>query len=192
MATTTRKATAKTSAAKAAEMPATMADETDNRMPTVAAVKEPKKFKPDDMVPCRSNVVGLLLYNGHKTSLPYQWSNMGDISYIAYQDILAAFMVNSAYIFDPLFIIEDEDVLEDPRFSRVKDVYDNMYDAADIDKLLELSPAKFEKVLKQNPIGLRNAVKAKIGGLLVEGNFDSIQKVRIIDELCGTDFRSMM
>lgn len=151
-----------------------------------------KKYEPDDMIPCRSNTVGLLLYNGHKTSLPYQWSNIGDVSYVAYQDILAAFMVNSSYIFDPLFIIEEDEVLADPRFIRIKKVYENLYDSDDLDKLLNLAPEKFKNVLLNSPVGLRNVVKNKIGGLVAENKFDSIRKIQIIDEMCGTDFCSLI
>ena len=186
--------TRRTAAKAEAVEPVTVAEteQVEAVKPEKQTVKKIKKFAPDDMIPCRSNTVGTLLYNGHKTNLPYQFSNMGDVSYIAYQDILAAFMVNSAYIFDPLFIIEDEDVLDDPRFARVKQLYENLYDKDDIEKLLQLPPIQFRNVLMKAPIGLRNVVKNIVGGLVVNGNFDSIQKVKIIDELCGTDFRSMM
>lgn len=186
--------TRRTAAKAEAVEPVTVAEteQVEAVKPEKQTVKKIKKFAPDDMIPCRSNTVGTLLYNGHKTNLPYQFSNMGDVSYIAYQDILAAFMVNSAYIFDPLFIIEDEDVLDDPRFARVKQLYENLYDKDDVEKLLQLPPIQFRNVLMKAPIGLRNVVKNIVGGLVVNGNFDSIQKVKIIDELCGTDFRSMM
>ena len=172
---------------KAAEMKAEKPVE-----PKAVTEKKPKKFQPDDMIQCRSNTVGLLLYNGHKSKLPYQFSNIGDVSYIAYEDILAAFMVNSQYIFKPLFIIEDEDVLADPRFAQVKRLYESLYDAGDIEQILNMSPTQFRNVLMNAPVGLKNVVRDKVGGMITSGEFDSIKKIEIIDSLCGTDFKSLV
>lgn len=69
----------------------------------------------------------------------------------------------SPYIYDPCFQIENDELLEDPRWKDVKDLYDNLYDASDINQFLALSPAQFKKALAEVPKGLKTAIKIEVG-----------------------------
>lgn len=151
-----------------------------------------KKFEKDDLIPCRSTTPGLLLYNGPKSRIPYSWSNSGDVTYVEYQDLLAAMVMRSDYIFDPLFVIEDEDVLADPKWKEVKDLYESADVSVDVREILNLPINKFRRALEQSPKGVLNAIKAEVSSQIAKGVFDSYQKVKIIDEVCGTDLKILM
>ena len=43
--------------------------EKDTVKETVAEVKKPKKYEPDDLIPCRSMYAGTLLFTGDKTKI---------------------------------------------------------------------------------------------------------------------------
>ena len=86
--------------------------EKDTVKETVAEVKKPKKYEPDDLIPCRSMYAGTLLFTGDKTKITYEFSNMGDFRYIEYQDLLSALLVRKKSLFAPYIIIEDEELLE--------------------------------------------------------------------------------
>ena len=152
----------------------------------------PKKIEKDDLIPCHSVTPGLLLYNGPKSAIPYSWTAMGDVTYVEYQDLLAAMVMRSDYIFDPLFVIEDEDVLADPKWSEVKRLYDEMEDTGDIMEIINLPVNKFRRALEQSPRGMQNAIKTKVASLIAKNDFDSYQKVKIIDEVCGTELMLLL
>lgn len=141
----------------------------------------------DALIPCRSVTAGELIYIGPKTQLPYDWANSGDIQFLEYQDILAAVVSHSDFIFKPYFVIEDEDLLNDPRWAEVKRLYDDMYDYGDVGDILNMPDATFKREFPRLPIGLKNAVKSEISRMLGEESFDSIQKVKVVDDTCGTD-----
>lgn len=151
-----------------------------------------KKFEKDELIPCRSTTPGLLLYNGAKSNLPYSWSALGDITYVEYQDLLAAMVMRSDYIFDPLFVIEDEEVLADPKWIEVKALYESIDASVDVYSILDLPVNKFRRALEQSPKGVLNAIKAEVSTQIAKGVFDSYQKVKIIDEVCGTDLRVLL
>lgn len=160
-----------------------------------AVAAEPVKkrtFAKDDLIPCRSVTPGILLYNGAKSNIPYSWTSAGDLSYIEYQDLLAAMVSRSDYIYDPLFVIEDEDVLNDSKWIEVKRLYETMEDVADVMEIINLPVNRFRKALNDSPKGVRNAIKAKVAGLIATGEFDSINKIKIIDEICGTDMKVLI
>ena len=50
--------------------------EKDTVKETVAEVKKPKKYEPDDLIPCRSMYAGTLLFTGDKTKITYEFSNI--------------------------------------------------------------------------------------------------------------------
>lgn len=162
--------------------------------PAAAApvVEEPvvveKKYKPDDLIPCKSITAGKMIYIGSRTNIPYVWSNAGDVAYIEYQDLMSAILSHSNYVYMPRFVIEDENIVEDPRWSELKEIYDNLYDAGDVRELLSerTSVNKFKSVIKSAPAGLINAVRSEMAQGIQNGTFDSIGKVKAVDELLGT------
>lgn len=155
-------------------------------------VKTPKKFEKDELITCRSVTPGMLLYNGPKSGIPYSWTSAGDVAYLEYQDLLAAMVMRSDYIYDPLFVIEDEDVLADPKWIEVKKLYDSMEDSFDVNEVLNLPLNLFRKTLTEAPKGVKSAVTSAVATQIARGTFDSFQKVKIIDEVCGTDLQITM
>ena len=57
---------------------------------------------------------GELIYVGKKSGEVYTWEDYGDITEIEYQDLLGLRAKKSPFIFETLFVIEDEELLEDP------------------------------------------------------------------------------
>ena len=154
--------------------------------------KPKKEYKGDDLIPCRSVVQGELIYVSKKSDNRYIWSNYGDIKEVEYQDLTALRAKRSRFVFGPLFIIEDEELLEDSRWQPVKELYDNLYSVSDIYEVLELPNDQFRKALEKMSKSFRKAVCSEVNRRLEEGLFDSIQKVKIIDEICGTDLKVLL
>ena len=154
---------------------------TENTTKETAPVKTTKKFEQNELIECRSLVQGTLFMPGKQSDILYRWDGYGDVREVEYRDLYSLKSSRSPYIYDPCFQIENDELLEDPRWKDVKDLYDNLYDASDINQFLALSPAQF-----------KTAIKIEVATRLDNGTFDSIQKVRAVDEICGTELEKMI
>ena len=117
---------------------------TENTTKETAPVKTTKKFEHNELIECRSLVQGTLFMPGKQSDILYRWDGYGDVREVEYRDLYSLKSSRSPYIYDPCFQIENDELLEDPRWKDVKDRYDNLYDASDIDQFLALSPAQFK------------------------------------------------
>lgn len=51
---------------------------------------------------------------------------------------------------------------------------------------------KVKQWIAEVPKGLKTAIKIEVATRLDNGTFDSIQKVRAVDEICGTELEKMI
>lgn len=151
-----------------------------------------KEYKKDDVIPCRSVTAGYLGIVGPRTKQPYPFENMGDVAYIEYQDLYSWLTAQHPIIFKPFLIIEDTDLLEDVRWAAVKELYENMCALEDVNEILNLPVNEFKKKFPILPVGLKSAVKSEIVKRIGDGTFDSIGKIKVVDDVCGTSIGSMM
>lgn len=149
--------------------------------------KEPRKYEPNDLIPCYSMYAGCLLFTGDKTKLTYEFSNIGDFRYIEYQDLLAGMLMRKPSLYAPYIIIDDEELLDQPHWSQIKEIYNGLYDKNDLMRIINLPTTQFNEEFRLLPAGYRNTIATIVSGLISEGKFDSMNKIRIIDEVCGTD-----
>lgn len=147
----------------------------------------PKKYAPDDLIPCRSITYGELLLTAPKSKLLYSWSNYGDITEIEFQDLQALKSMRSSYIFKPRFIIEDLELVEQWNKDLGK-IYSDIIEV-DVEDLFSLPLNQFKSKLKKAPSGIQQAVKNVAGEKILNGSLDSLAKIRAIDEILGTDLK---
>lgn len=150
----------------------------------------PKKFNPSDSIPCRSTCFGELILEGYKTKLLYTWANAGDVTNVEYQDLQALQSRKSRFLTDPLFIIEDEELVSQWS-SMLKPIYEKI-DETNLDDVMKLPLTKFRAKLKSSPNGVKNSIKSMAASKINSGELDSISKIKAIDEILGTDFISMI
>lgn len=148
--------------------------------------KKSKKYEATELIQVRSITQGELILLGKKSGTLYRWSGFGDISEVEYQDLYSLKAVKSRFLYDPLFIIEDEEMLEDARWKDLKDVYDKMYNE-DLDSVLNLPANQLERVLSQMPKGFQQAVRVEVASRIDAGTFDSVNKIKAVDRVCGSD-----
>ena len=175
-----------------------MANTTTKKVTTKPVDEAPKaevkrEFAPDDNIKTVSVCAGELLMVGKKTGILYKWENYGDTAYVEYQDLKAeAYNSTSAYVYAPLFMIEDEEVLNTREFARAKEVYQNAITAEEIDNFFNLTNQQFMSQLKKLPKSIQNTIKAVAVDKINNGSLDSIQKIKILDEVLGTDLYNLL
>ena len=92
----------------------------------------------------------------------------------------------SDFIYSPSILIQDEDFINE--FPYLKEFYQNMIAPEDIVHLVETGTAKdLEKALKTLPRGLTDTIKGIVATMIQDGRLDSMKKIRIIDEVFGTE-----
>ena len=151
------------------------------------ATKEVRKYAPSDMIPCRSITYGELLLPGAKSKLLYTWANYGDITEVEFQDLQALKSTRSTYIFKPRFIIEDEELVEQWTNDLGK-IYEDIV-ATDVEAMFKLPAGQLKAKLKKAPSGIQQAVKNLAGEKIMNGSLDSLAKIKVIDEVLGTQLK---
>lgn len=158
--------------------------------------QEPKKtikaYKDDDLIPCRSIMSGYMNMFMPKTKLVMEWTGNGDICQVEYQDLRAAMISRDPHIMKPYIIIEDAELLELPEWSAVKKLYDSMYTTDDLSQILDLPYDKMAQIIGQLPVGAKTALVAIARERIDNKTFDSMNKIKLIDETFGTDLMLFM
>lgn len=154
------------------------------------AKKQTRKFDPTETFPCRSVCYGELILEGYKSKILYTWANCGDYADVEYQDLQALQSRKSRFLTDPLFIIEDEELVEHWG-SLLKPIYSKVAEE-DIEQLLKLTPSQLKKKLSSMPVGIKESIKTMAAAKIMSGELDSLNRIKAIDEVLGTELMSMI
>lgn len=149
-----------------------------------------KNYQPSDMIMCRSVTHGELIFLGKKSGLQYSWANIGDETPVEYQDLQAAYSIKSRFLTDPLFVIEDEDLVKKWN-GMLKPVYDSL-ESGDAEALLQLSPDTLRSALETASVGMKKSVMSLAAEKIVKNEFDSLSRIRVIDDVLGTELIKMI
>lgn len=153
---------------------------------TTESVKQKKKFDKEDGILCRSITVGALFLDGMKSKNSYVWSTYGDVTEVEYQDLSAMVRSrNNGYIYGPLFVIEDDDFINE--FPVLKKFYDDQYTVKELEGILNLSINDMIATIRSLPKGAFESLKSIASTKVVNGELDSIRKVKALDEIFGTE-----
>lgn len=152
--------------------------------------KQTRKFDPTETFRCRSVCYGELILEGYKSKILYTWANCGDYADVEYQDLQALQSRKSRFLTDPLFVIEDEELVEHWGML-LKPIYAKI-EEEDIEQLLKLAPSQLKKKLKAMPVGIKESIKTMAAAKIMSGELDSLNRIKAIDEVLGTELMSMI
>jgi hypothetical protein len=159
---------------------------------TPVVAKTPRKYEPNDTIMCHSIFPGTFLFSGPKSKIVYPFEAPGDENPIEYQDLLAAMMSKKKSIMAPYIVVDDEDLLEAIHWKQVKKIYDDMYAAKDLDKLLDMPFQTFKKNFEKLPIGAKKRVMMTISSRVRSGEFSEMNKIRLVDEACSSNIAVLL
>ena len=151
-------------------------------------VKTDADYRADEMIPCHSIFPGVVHFYGIHSGMTYKFVGSGDRRNVEYQDLKAAMLEGYPSIFNPDIIIEDDNLLNDEHWIDVKNVYANMFDENDIQKLMNLRASDFKVAFTQVPAVVQKIIIEKYATQIENGTFNDLSKAKIIDEVCGTRF----
>ena len=148
---------------------------------------EPKKrvFNQSDMILCRSVTLGGLGLVGSKSQEYYRWDAYGDETEVEYGDLLSLIRGKSSYIFGPMFIVEDDELVN--QFPDLKKFYEDSYTVKDLEGILDLDPVDIVATLKTLPKQALTTMKSIASTQIAEGRLDSLKKIKALDDFFGTE-----
>lgn len=151
-----------------------------------------KEYAPEDTVRVMSVTPGELFFTGKKSGINYSWSGYGDTALVEYQDLLSELYGKGHFLYHPYFVIDDEAVLNGTKWNDIKKLYNSMYKVEDINEILNLPLSDFTATLNSSPAGLKEAIKTAVADGVSNKTFDSLQKIKAVDEVCGTEIVKLM
>ena len=143
-----------------------------------------KKFNPDDLILCQSICVGQTFVKGFKSGVIYTFEALGAEEYIEYRDLIAAVRSKDSILFKPFIIVLDEDFINEQK--TLKSFYDNMYTPEDFEEFFTLNPNQMVEALNNMPVGVRETIKSMAVGRIQDGTFDSVARIKTLDNYFGT------
>ena len=158
--------------------------------PAPKKVAKAVKHDPNEYISCRSVRFGELILIGPKTRTPYRWSNEGDVAEVEYQDLLSWKAQRHKYLFEPMIIIEDEDIVEEWNAELGK-LYADLKDI-DVKALFKLPHRNFVAQLKKLPVGMKSTVQNMAYAMIQDGTLYDLRTIRAIDETLGTELMMMI
>ena len=157
--------------------------------PAPKKVNKPK-HDPNELILCRSVRFGELRLIGPKTRMPYSWANEGDIREVEYQDLVSWRALHSRYLFEPMIIIEDEEIVEEWQADLGK-LYDELQQV-DLKEMFKLPHRQFVAQLKKLPTGMKTTVQNMAYSMIQDGTLYDLRTIRAIDETLGTELIMMI
>ena len=149
----------------------------------------PKKFKPDDIIACKSVVPYKLNAVGVDKNKVYHWAYYGDVDYLEYRDLQA--LRRTVYITRPLIMIEDPDLCYQWR-RELGDTYKYYLGIDYPEEFFEKSDSEFENLLKTAPDIIKDVIKITAVNMIRNENYPSVQKLVLIDEALGTCLKEFL
>lgn len=150
-----------------------------------AKVEKKKKFAQTDLIMCRSVTSGGLFLEGSKTKQLYQWNDYGDESEVEYRDLVSEVRIKSPFVFDPRFIVENEDFVEE--FPQLKQFYSQYLSVRELRDILNLPVNQMAKKISELPKGAKDSLRNIASSMVSSGAIDSVSKIKKLDEIFETD-----
>ena len=157
--------------------------------PTPKKVNKPKHDS-NELIPCRSVRFGELRLIGPKTHMPYSWANEGDVREVEFQDLMSWRALRHKYLFEPMIIIEDEDLVEEWSADLGK-LYADLQDV-DVKALFKLPQRQFIAQLKKLPAGMKTTVQNMAYSMIQDRTLYDLRIIDAIDEILGTELKMMI
>ncbi len=144
-----------------------------------------RKYEKEDTIPCKSITNGALLVTGEKSGILYRWADYGDVEDVEYQDLIYMIRSRRASVYRPRFIIQDNEFLS--QHPELNELYKKLYSTKDLKDILNLPSSQIKRAINQLPDGAYDAIKGLAASMITSGQFDSVKKIKVLDEIFGTN-----
>ena len=150
-------------------------------------VEKPTKkvFDPSDGILCRSVTQGVLYVDGLRTGMKYYFAEYDGEAEIEYRDLVALVRARDKSVYNPRFIIMDEDFINE--YPTLKKFYNEHYNVTNLKGILEMPEYQMREEISKLPSGALKSLKSIAVQEISDGSIDSIKKIKALDDIFGTE-----
>lgn len=163
---------------------AVVAEEVAEEEEVVKEEVKKKSFKSTDGIKCTSITSGNLFMVGLKSGKLYSWLDSGDVVYVDYEDLVGEVRTRGMYAFRPRFVVDNQDFIDE--FPELDTLYASLYSKRDLKQILALEPEQMRYIISGLPDGAKDAIKSMAVTMIERRELDSINRIKVIDEIFGT------
>ena len=150
-----------------------------------AKAPEKRKFAPTDTIPVLSITPGEMFVDGKKSKTLYTFANIDDTVEIEFRDLDYAARTKDTMMYKPRYIVQDDDFVK--LHPALDSVYSGLYSSSDLKDILKLSADRMKSAISKLPEGAKDSIKTIASTMVDNGTLDSIQRVKALDEIFGTE-----
>lgn len=144
------------------------------------------------IIPVRSGVHGILTYSSKKTfGYIIDWDDYGSVEFLEYGELLSMRNTQRSFFENNWIFIEDTDdyCAEDIYKSLVVDKYYNsVVTGDDLEKLFIMTPEEIKKMVSVLSSGVKQNIASVAKSKIESGEFDSINRIKALEESLGLEF----
>lgn len=148
-----------------------------------------KKWEPDlHRMICVKNIArGKLVYKSKRQNgYEIVWENTNDENYMELAELVNLKNANKRFITEPWIRINEPDEVEILKYLGIHRYYEKIIDV-DVDKILTLSPDRFERKFKNLPNSFKQAIAGRAAEMIKSGELDSLKIKNIIEKEMDID-----
>lgn len=135
-------------------------------------------------VPVMNLTNGKLIYISKKSGAQWSWTSYGDIDTIDFFELQTMRTSSKSFIYDPLLMILDEEVVE---YLGLKNLYDDIVNIENLDEIFDMNNNDFKAMIEKLPKTFIVSIVSKAREKDKDGTLDSRWKVKYLNEKFKTD-----
>lgn len=170
-----------------AKLMAELKEEARKEVEQELAVSQPTEKKDLPLhrqVPVMNITNGGLIYVSKRSGAEWRFERYGDVENIELQELLTMRSSQRKFFDEPFILILDEEVVE---FLGLKKSYEKLIKPDSIDEVFNMNNDDFKEVIEKAPRGIKQLIVSRAREKYDNGTFDSIRKIKILNETMKTD-----
>jgi len=137
---------------------------------------------------CVKNIArGKLVYSSKRQNgYVIEWEKTNDENYMELSELVNLKNSNKRFITEPWIRIKEDDEIEILKYLGIYKYYEKILDV-DVDKMISLTPDRFEKKFKTLPESFKQAIAGRAAEMMKSGELDSLKIKNIIEKEMNID-----
>ncbi|MBN3351954.1 hypothetical protein CF086_16800 [Clostridium botulinum] len=147
-----------------------------------------KELKPpnrDEMITCRSVVIGGLTYVSERSGATWRFDDYGAEQYIEYGELLSMKASKPVFLFKPWLVIDDNPAAI--KYLGLESLYNSIVPIENLEEFFRQPLDKISEKLEKLPLGARNILASKARKMIENRELYDIRIIDLLEEKLQLD-----
>ena len=172
-------------------------EEEKSKLTSIPSTSKPRAKNKIDIptntiIPVRSGVHGILTYSSKKTfGYVVDWDDYGSVEFLEYGELLSMRNTQRSFFENNWVFIEDTDEYSAEDIYKslvVEKYYSSVVTGEDLEELFLMSPEDIKKTVSTLSSGVKQNIASVAKSKIESGEFDSINRIKALEESIGLEF----